>query len=288
MTMLFNGWFPDGSAATKLSGHAYFNRLGQTSVSPVVQVPGSCDLVANPSNPAETVLQTRYNQSDVRFSDTSVRVMMLPVTPTAADPITDWAGQSAARRWYRFAFRADVWPEEPQRISNMQGTVVWQLHDQADTGDNFVEPPLWLEDDGRGGWGLWNTYDPNVITTLGTRTHRLLTRFPRTLGKWEEIVIWMKPSWTSGALKVWRDQKLIFQETGVPNCFNHQIANGGSYNYVEYGVYGGKTGQLQDRRALHKGAQIGDEAYATFNDFMVACGSSLTEQTATFTGTFNL
>lgn len=285
MALLFNAWFPDGSALSKLSAHAYFNRLGLTSQTPVVEIPNVCELVPNPDDAAQQVLRTWFRLSDTDFVDGSNRVMMLPITPTAADGIRDWGGgYSAIARWYRVCFRVDVWPEEPQHFSGQQACVVWQLHDQADTGDTYVEPPLWIEDDGNGNWELWNTYDANAVSSISTRTHRLLARWPRMLGKWEHVVIYMEPSWTSGKLRVWRDHRRVFEESGVPNCFNHLPARGGSFNYVEYGVYGGKTGQLQDRQALHMGCQIGDESYSTYSAFMAACGSSSIELPRAFAG----
>lgn len=286
MGVLFNQWMPGAGA---LGSFAYMNLLGNGSVSPVVVTPGSLDVVADPLNAARNVLRCRIRQTDTRFSDSALKVMLNDVTPTASDPITDWAGQSASRRWYRFAFMVTEWPEEPQHTSAQQLTVVWQLHDQKDnTPDVYVEPPLWLIDNGVGGWDLWNTYDANQNTTDATKTRRIITRFPRVVNEWQDIVIWMKPSWTSGALKVWRNQRLIFQEAGVPNCFNHQVANGGSYNFTEVGIYGGKTLQVTDRTVYHCGYQKADEAYSTFNAFMTAVGESLTEKEAVFAGASGL
>lgn len=282
MGILKDVWFPkDGASA--LGAHAYTNRLGVSSISPVTELAGTCELTTNPDNPAQTVLRTMFAQTDARFSDGSLRTMMSPITPTASDPICDWAGYSATRRWYRFCFRADVWPEEAQAYTGQQPAVVWQLHDQADSGDTYWEPPLWLEDDARGGWILWNTADPAPITTVA-RVHRPLYRFKRTIGKWEHFVIFMRPSWTSGDLKVWHDHRPVFQETGVPNCLNHDPARGGGYNFLQYGIYGGKTGQLRDRSVLHMGCQIGDEAYTTYDAFMAACGSSSRELPRSFDG----
>jgi hypothetical protein len=272
---LFNQWLPNGGS---LASFAYMNLLGNGSVSPVVQTPGSLDVVADPLNSARNVLRCRIKQSDTRFSDSALKVMLNDVTPTASDPITDWSGQSAVRRWYRFSFMVTDWAEEPQRTALQQLTVIWQLHDQKDNNpDVYVEPPLWLIDNGRGGWDLWNTYDANQNTSDATKTRRIITTIPRVLNQWEDVAIWMKPSWTSGALKVWRNRRLIFQESGVPNCFNHQVANGGSYNFTEVGIYGGKIGQVTDRTVYHCGYQKGDEAYATFDSFMSAVGAGQTE-----------
>ena len=279
--MLFNGWFPDGSASTKLGDHAYMNNQGSLSISPVQEIGNNVVLVTNPTNSSETVVKLAFDwDNDTHYiADGSVRSMLLPITPTAADPIVDWGGGSTtARRWYRFSFLTTGWDRETRVRDASQFCVIWQLHDQADTGDNYVEPPLWVVDSGTGYWDLYNTYDANAVTNTSTRTHRLLCRIRQTAYKWEEFVIYMKPSWTSGDLTVWYDQRKIFSETGIPNCFNHLPARGGSYNYTEYGVYGGKTDQLLSRTIYHKGSQIGDEAYTTFNQFMSACGSSLTEK----------
>lgn len=273
--VLFNQWLPNGGS---LGSFAYMNLLGQGSVSPVVATPGSLDVVADPLNSARNVLRMRIRQSDTRFSDSALKVMLNDITPTNSDPITDWAGSAAVRRWYRFCFMATEWPEEPQHTSSQQLTAIWQLHDLADNSpDVYVEPPLWLIDNGVGGWDLWNTYDANAVTSDSTKTRRIITTIPRVLNQWEDIVIWMKPSWTSGALKVWRNRRLIFQETGVPNCFNHLPARGGSYNFTEVGIYGGKTRQVTDRTIYHCGYQRADETYSTFNAFMAAVGESATE-----------
>lgn len=288
MALLKDIWFPNlggGSDTSLLASHAYMNLQGNGSVSPVIQDPGRLDLVTDPVyGGTQTVMRMRITQAtDTRFSDSAFKVMLNDRSPTASDPITDWAGSSAVRRWYRFSFCAMVWPEETQHLKTQQLCCIWQLHDQKDNSpDVYVEPPLWLIDNGQNAWELWNTYDPNQNTSDGTKTRRLITSFPRILGQWEDIVIWMKPSWTSGALKVWRNGTLIFTETGVPNCFNHQIANGGSYNFIEYGAYGGKSIQTRDREIYHRGCQVGDESYSTFNAFMTACGSTQTENTFSF------
>jgi len=287
MTVLFNQWIPNGGA---LSSFAYMNLLGQGSVSPVVQRAGSLDIVTDPLGQKGSVLRHRIQQGDTRFSDNALKVMLNDVSPAAStsDPITDWAGQSGTRRWYRFCFMVTDWTEEPQHVSGNQLTVIWQIHDQKDSDpDVYVEPPLWLIDDGVGGWVFYNTYCASAVTTTSpvNYTRRILTRIPRVLNKWEDILVYMKPSWTSGEMKIWRDRRLIFQEAGVPNCINHQPGNGGSYNFTEIGVYGGKSGQVTNRTVYHCGYQKGDEAYSTFNGFMSAVGESQTELETTFTGT---
>lgn len=278
MGILFDGWFPDGNAPAKLAAHAYMNSRGVLGVSPVVQVPGNLDLVADPLGSGGTVARMAFVRNDPQFVDASLRHMLLPITPTAADPITDWGGGSAtSRRWYRFAFMHAPWVEEVQTLTSSTLLVVFQIHDQADTGDTYVEPPLWLKDDGFGGWELWNYSDPNAVTSIGTRAARLLCRIKKRPWTWFEFVVYAKWSWTSGDLRVWLNGNRIFQETGIANCFNHLPARGGSYNYLEYGAYGGKTTQKRDREVWHKGVQIGDEAYSTFDDFMIACGSPIRE-----------
>lgn len=294
MTVLFNQWFPNStSPSLTLGNNAYMNLLGNGSVSPVVVTPGSLELVPDPINPSRTVMKTFFTQQQTRFSDSALKVMLNPITPTASDPIIDWgAPYAGTRRWYRFSFMVTEWPEEPQHTSTSQLCVLWQLHDQKDNDpDVYVEPPLWWIDDGVGGWQLYNTVCPSAVTTTSpvNYTRRVITRIPKVMGQWEDIVIYMAPSWTtSGALKVWRNGNLIFNETGVANCINHQPINGGSFNFIEYGVYGGKTSQVTNRTAYHLGMQIGDEAYTTFNQFMSAVGSSVTENPYSYgTGSFS-
>lgn len=278
MTILFDGWLPDGNAASKLASHDYMNNLGVSSISPVAEVPGTVEIVKDPVSQSFDVVKTSYKQTDTRFSDDSLRSMLLPITPTAGDGIVDWGGgYTTVRRWYRFAFLVTEWPREPQVLSSSQLTVLMQLHDQADTGEPYVDPPLWILDDGRGYWNFDNSYDVNAVSSDATKVERTLVKIPQVLNQWEEFVVYMKPSWTSGDLTVWHNGRKVFRETGVPNCFNHLPARGGSFNSIQYGVYGGKTSQVTDRAAYHKGFQIGDEAYTTFNQFMAACGSSIVE-----------
>ena len=283
MALLFDGWFPDGNAAAKLAAHDYMNVQGVQSVTPVVETGQNVRLVENPLVGGEKVVLLGFKHSDTHFVDDSVRTMLLPITPTAGDPIVDWGGADAlTRRWYRFAFMHGPWREEPRVLQSSNLLVVWQLHDQADTGDTYVEPPLWIRDDGRGYWEVWNYSDPNAVTSISTRTARLLSRVKRVPWTWYEFVVYMKPSWTSGDLSIWLNGARIFQETGKPNCFNHLPARGGSFNYCEYGAYGGKPQQVLDREVYHKGMQIGDQAYASFNAFMAACGSAIVEKQLSF------
>lgn len=274
MTVLFNSWFPEGG---QFADWTQYDGMGNVGESPVAAEADHLALVTDPTGQAGTVAQITALLTDPDTFGT--RYEILPFSPPNGDPITDWGGADAdSRRWYRFAFMVRDWQREVDFSGTPQFTVVWQVHDDEDTSpaDTVVTPPLWLKDNGRGYWELWNTYCADSQTTASNYTYRLLTRFPIVNDKWEELVVFVKWSWTAGELSVWRDRRKIFQDvSGTPNCFNNLAARGGGKNYPKLGVYQ-KTSDF-DRTVFHQGMQVGDEAYATFDAFLAACGSSDTE-----------
>ncbi len=287
MGILFNGWLSDATslatARTKLAENDYISTPSGGQVAGG-EVAGSCDIVTDPTDVSKYCAKIQLTQDEVDAGyPTGAKVVLFPITPSIADPITDYAGQAAARRWYRFAVLTTDWREEPRIVGtpnrpSSQLTVCWQLHDTVDTAEASWEPPLWLIDDGSGYWSLRNSYDPNAVTASGTVVRRELCKVKRVNNTWHEFVIYMKASWTSGELTVWHNGYKIFTETGIPNTYNHQPANGGDGNFIEYGIYGAKSQQVSAHTIYHKGMQIGDETYTTFNGFMAACGSSTTEK----------
>lgn len=301
MTILVDAWIPDGgpsrtSAAAKFAVNDYVSTPSTGQITPA-EVPGSLDLVLDPLGGPGWCARTSLSQADIdAHYPNAAKTVLFPVTPSNSDPIVDWgAPYAAVRRWYRFAVMVTSWQEEPRVVGyaknpESQLTVVWQLHDAADTtpADTYWEPPLWLIDDGAGGWSLRNAYDVNTLTGAGTVVRRELCRVPRVLNQWQEFVIYMKPSWTSGFMQVWLNGRRIFVESGVPNCFNHDPVRGGTYNFIEYGIYGAKSQQVTPHTVYHKGMQIGDEAYTTFDAFMAACGSSNREVSGFFSGAVSL
>jgi len=273
MTILFNSWFPDGGLFTD---YAQYDGVGVVGgFPPPASVADHMELVTDPTGQRGTVGKFSALLTD---ADTfGKRFEILPFSPSNGDPITDWGGADAdSRRWYRFAFMVPTWPRETTFTSTSQFSVVWQVHDDPDTSpaDTAVEPPIWLKDDGRGYWEAWIAYDANTQTQFANRTYFRLARFPITLGKWEDMVVFAKWSWTAGEMKIWRDRRQIGGYRG-PTCFNNTVGRGGGPNYSKLGVYQ-KTSSF-DRSAYHCGTMIGDEAYATFDTFMAACGSIDTE-----------
>lgn len=285
---LRDAWMPDAgmdraAALAKMQQNTYMvlsSEYGGTGTSEsVTEVPGYLDVVQDPMG-GDFYCSRHYRPAG---EPSPGKVVLLPITPSAHDPIADWAGESGTERWYRFAFMHTEWPEEPRIVGtpnqpSSQLTVIWQWHDQADTGEQYWEPPLWLIDDGRGYWSMRNAYDVNATTASGTVVRRELWKIPKRDGVWEEIVMHAKASYSSaGFLHFWHNGRKIYTETGLPNTYNHQPAAGGSFNFVEYGIYGGKAQQVLAHTIYHKGQQIDDEGVNSFDEFMEACGSSQRE-----------
>jgi len=275
MPLIFNSWFPAGG---QFGFYDQYDAQGTFGLSPVPSsVPGAMELVGDPIGQRGTVGKITVRTTDPVDSSGAKRIELQPLFSGNADPITDWGGADAnSRRWYRFAFLVTEWPRETV-FTSAQFTVPWQVHEKGDTSpaDVAVEPPLWLKDNGRGQWELWNTYDVNTATALATRVNQLVARIPVRPMAWEEFVIYIKWSWTNGFLYVWHNGRQIASYADRPTTFNNAVARGGSKNYSKVGVYQ-KTSAF-DRTIYHCGTQIGDQDYTTFNAFMAACGSSDTE-----------
>lgn len=292
MTILRNSWLPDAgsdiaAARTKFFLQPYMIIPGTPGPGGdiLAEIPGTMQVVADPLNNAQYCILTRITEQNIIQYPGGVKSMINPITPTAADPITDWVGSAASRRWHRFAFMVNEWEEEPQILGYAgkpvsQLAVIWQLHEKSDTtpADTAIEPPIWMIDDGFGNWSLRNHYATATQTTINNCTRRELIRIPRRLNVWEEFTIYIKESWTAGEITIWHNNNRIFEEINQPNCFNNDPSRGGSFNFIEYGVYGAKAGQVKKRTIYHKGTQIGDEAYTTYDQFMIACGSTNREE----------
>lgn len=153
--------------------------------------------------------------------------------------------------------------------------VIWQVHDTADGGDAARQPPLLCQVD-----EAYLTIDSTAATSAGddTQVKRLaIWKEPLAgqVGRWVSWVI--KVTWnynSSGALTVWRDRRKVFTESGYKNCFNDVAGL-----YPKFGVYVpvGLDSAIPSRTVYHRGMVTGDNAYATFDAFMAAAGSTDTE-----------
>lgn len=192
--------------------------------------------------------------------------------------ITNWAGKSASRRWYRWKvmlspdFQFEEWDGSTLKL------ILWQVHDNADDDDYVTTPPIWMQVKNDGYFWFDITSCADALTTGApvNYTRRTYPRVRLVPGVPAEFVLWARFAYdTDGEMKIWQDGRLIWSESGVANCFNNIAARGGGAMYNVLNVY--CPSDAIDRTVYHWGSQIGDEEYTTFNEFMVACGSDAVE-----------
>ena len=109
-----------------------------------------------------------------------------------------------------------------------------------------------------------------------------LWKMPLVTGRWINWVL--RADWnytTGGALRIWRDRRMVYNESGFRNCYNDVLGL-----YPKLGVYVplGLSAATPSRTVYHKGVVTGDNAYSTFDAFMAAAGSTDTELESVFTG----
>jgi len=153
--------------------------------------------------------------------------------------------------------------------------VIWQVHDTADGGDPARSPPLFCQVEGSSvtlnSVAAVSGVDDNQVKRLGIWSQPLT----RQLGRWVSWVARVTWNYTSGgALTVWKDRRKIFSEAAYKNCFNDVAGL-----YPKFGVYVpvGLDSAIPSRTVYHRGMVTGDNAYATFDAFMAAAGSTDTE-----------
>lgn len=178
---------------------------------------------------------------------------------------------STAWYWFSVYFPAD-W------IEGGNPTTVWQVHDTPDGGDPVRRPPLEFTVNGSSlevvsSAAISGVNDNQVNRVVWTRP---LSEFK---GVWTDFVVNVTWNYTSaGALKVWRNRRLVFVETGQKNCYQ-DVAGG----YPKLGTYTplGLDVSIPDHTTYHRGLVVGDNAYATFDAFMAAASIAATELEAT-------
>lgn len=284
MPLLFDNWFPRGDKPwgtySRLDANdvAYGSPVQATFSIP--EVAARCALTTSPTGSGETVCRFTKFAADPGISAGPKVQLSPPFTTANRDPITNWAGSSASRRWYRFkvALAADYVSTKWSQPPGSQQICLFQIHDTVDTtpADFDVSPTLWLiaEPDGDG-WFRFESTHANAgasQTTSINFTVRTLCRVKLTPGVAYEFVVYAKWAYdTTGALSIWQNRRLIYSETGAINCSNNDPVRGGAGNFAILTCY--CHDDLIDRTIYHWGLQIGDETYANYAAFATACGA---------------
>lgn len=282
MPLLFDNWFPRGDKPWGTYSRLDANDVGYGSPSQatfaIPEVAARCALTTAPDGSGDTVCRFTKFASDPGVSAGPKVQLAPPFTTANRDPITNWSGQSASRRWYRFkvaldpAIQWETWSVPP----GSQRVCLFQIHDTIDTtpADFDVSPPLWLiaEPEG-GGWFRWEVTSASATqTTSANFTVRTLYRTKLVPGRAYEFTVYAKWAYdNTGAISIWQDRRLAYSETGAANCSNHDPARGGSGNFSILTCY--CHDDLIDRTIYHWGLQIGDETYTTYAQFAAACGA---------------
>lgn len=276
MPLLTDIWFPNGGL---LSDFAGLTANGE-QLSPTVPVLARADvqarlaLVPLPIGSGETVCRFWHPASDSLINAYGYKTQLTPAfTSVNRDPITNWAGSSASRRWYRFKFMLSPDFVFENWNNNSARCVLFQVHDSVDTTppDFDTSPPLWLIAYPNGEW----RFDITSCADTQTTSVNFLIRSPFAIrpkpGVPMEIVMLVKWSWDAGSIDIWQDRHKVFSESGIGNCKNDDPARGGSGVFANLDIYA--KNDLLDRTVYHWGIQIGDESYVNYNAFAAACGA---------------
>ena len=175
-----------------------------------------------------------------------------------------------AQAWYWF----ETWIPADWTAGGNEA-IIWQVHDSADGGDPARSPPLFCQVEGDlitlNSVAAVSGVDDSQVKRLGVWSETLTNQ----LGRWVSWVVLATWNYTSGgALTVWKDRRKIFTEAAYKNCFNDVAGL-----YPKFGIYVpvGLDSEIPSRTVYHRGMVTGDNAYATFNAFMSAAGSTDTE-----------
>lgn len=203
---------------------------------------------------------------------------------TDADPLTA-GGQRCeiadsgfdelgSERWYAFSFYL------PPEFLPATPMVIFQMHQQPDTApaDNADRPEVILGYTDGVNLFIENGYDAVATTTAGpnTWTRRAIAKVPISYGKWIDVVMHAVWSGTdgSGELDFWINRRKIFFEKNHINAMNDAPGRGGHGPYFKQGVYDYyHDGNFGSVAVYHKPLIKGDAEYATYDQFMAACGT---------------
>lgn len=180
-----------------------------------------------------------------------------------------------SRAWYWFeTFIPDDW------VPDAKLATIWQIHDIPDGGDPARNPPFECLVNGSVIEFATAAATSDVDDTSVERPE--IWKMPLVTGRWIQWVL--RADWnytTGGALRIWRDRRMVYNENGFRNCYNDALGL-----YPKLGVYVplGLSAATPSRTVYHKGVVTGDNAYSTFDAFMAAAGSTDTELESVFTG----
>ena len=222
-------------------------------------------LVADPTGESGNVLRA-YLHKDDALAGGSHRSEVSTYSIRAA---------IGSRAWYWFeTYIPEDW------IPDSKLATIWQIHDIPDGGDPARNPPFEC---------LINDSVIEFATAAATSDvddasveRPEIWKMPLVTGRWIQWV--MRADWnytTGGALRIWRDRRMVYNESGFRNCYNDVLGL-----YPKLGVYVslGLSAATPSRTVYHKGVVTGDNAYSTFDAFMAAAGSTDTELESVFTG----
>lgn len=177
---------------------------------------------------------------------------------------------STSLRWYSFAtlLQSDVW-------AGYAGNpvTIWQSHDRPDGGDPARRPPLELYVGAGGYWGfrIAGGDEPAAptyldVVPLGQRLY--------PLDVWVDWTILVQYGFDgTGDITLWKDSRKYF--TLINKAIGYDDVSGNASKCGLYCPLGLQVGT--SALAFHSGIVVGDNAYATFDAFMAAAGSSAVE-----------
>lgn len=243
-------------------GITFTGKVGATGLTGFNQETGNASgltVVADPAGLYGNVLRAYLNKDDA-LAGSSHR------SEVNINPILAAVG-SVAWYWFSVYVPAD-W------IEGGNPTVLWQVHDTPDGGDPIRRPPLEF---GVNGDMLEVMSTAAVSGANDNQVNRVVWEKPLAefKGRWTDFVVNITWNYTSGgALKIWRDRRMVFVETGQKNCFNDVLGM-----YPKLGVYTplGLSAEIPDHTSYHRGLVVGDGAYSTFDAFMAAASIATTE-----------
>lgn len=250
----------------------FTGRVGTTGLTGYGQETGNAaglTVVADPTGAAGNVLRAYMAQGDA-LAGGSYRSELNTYSIRAA---------IGTRAWYWFeTLIPDGW------VPTNRLSTIWQVHDIPDGGDPTRNPPFEC---------LVNGSEIEFVSAAATSDvndaevkRPDLWRTPLVTGRWIQWVL--RADWnytTGGALRIWRDRRMIYNESGFRNCYNDVLGL-----YPKLGVYVplGLAPETPSRTVYHKGLVTGDSAYSTFNAFMAAAGAGVTELESVFAGSVGI
>lgn len=247
MTIVFNGDIPSGNY-----GNYTTFETGNAS---------GFQLVADPLGVKGTVLKTTLAYGDA-LAGGSHRTEVSIYTEDAGSVV-------GATRWYKFS---TLLPANWQVGGN--AATFFQVHDTPDGGDPVRRPPveMWIEGDGL----LYaNVNRPVSSVNDAAQQVMVINGAGPSFGTWCDWVIQVQWQWQAiGFFRLWKNRRKILELPNFATCYQ-DIGR----NYPKFGMYVplDLSAAIPTRVAYHTGIVVGDNAYSTFNSFMAATGSSVTE-----------